>query len=129
MINTNDLIGLKRAWGAFPGDGSGTVDCCLLAADIHRQLGYYDYTPDIMQYFEKYTDDTFPPSIIPRWLLKNAKKLSEPEDHAIVLMRGLGMGALGTIMGDGRMLYISAHSGVVLAPVPLEATHFFRLNK
>ena len=78
MINTNDLIGLRRAWGALPGDSSGMIDCCLMATEVHKRLGYYDYTQDIMQYFEQYTDATFPPSIIPRWLLKNAKKLKAP---------------------------------------------------
>jgi hypothetical protein len=129
MINTNDLIGLRRAWGAFPGDGSGTVDCCLMAAEVHKRLGYYDYTPDILTYFRQYTDDTFPASIIPRWLLQNAERIHNPEPHSIVLMKGQGMGALGTILDEGGMLYISAGSGVVLAPVPEEARHFFKLLK
>ena len=51
MINTNDLIGLRRAWGALPGDSSGMIDCCLMATEVHKRLGYYDYTQDIMQYF------------------------------------------------------------------------------
>jgi hypothetical protein len=129
MINTNDLIGLRRAWGAAPGDNSGMIDCCLMATEVHRRLGYYDYTQDIMQYFEQYTDETFPPSIIPRWLLKNAQRLKAPEDHAVALMRGNGMGALGTVLDDKRMIYISGGSGVVVGPIIFGATHFFRLNK
>lgn len=129
MINTNDLIGLKYAWSASPGDNSGTINCCLMAIEVHKRLGYYDYTQDIMQYFEQYNDETFPPSIIPRWLLKNAKKLKAPEAHAVALMRGHGMGALGTVLDDKRMIYISGRSGVVVGPIISEATHFFRLNK
>jgi hypothetical protein len=129
MINTNEFIGLRRAWGAFPGDGSGTVDCCLLAAEIHKRLGYYDYTPDILKYFQAFTDSTFPPSLIPRWLLQNADRIKSPRLHAIVLMRGKGMGALGTVLEGGQMLYISAGAGVVLAPAVDQAQHFFWLRK
>lgn len=129
MINTNDLIGLRRAWGALPGDASGMIDCCLMATEVHKRLGYYDYTQDIMQYFEQYNDETFPPSIIPRWLLRNATKLMAPEAHAVALMRGHGMGALGTVLDDKRMIYISGRSGVVVGPIISEATHFFRLKK
>ena len=125
----NDLIGLTRAWGAKPGDGSGTVDCCLLFAEVRRRLGYYDHTKDFAIYFDKYTDDTFPRSLMLRWLLKNGTKLAGPEPHAVVLLPGTKGGAMGTVMDDGRVLYISEKMGVVLAPLPSDYGHYFRLYK
>ena len=125
----NDLIGLTRAWGAEPGDGSGTVDCCLLAAEVRRRLGYYDFTPDLAWIFEKYTDETFPSRYMVKWLLQNGTKLAGPEPHALVLMPGLGHGAMGTVMDDCRVLYIGKNNGVVIAPLPAGFGHYFRLNK
>lgn len=125
----NDLIGLQRAWGAHPGDGSGTVDCCLLAAEVHKRLGYYDYTHDIKQYFEKYTDDTFPRIVIAKWLLQNADRLNAPEPHAVVLLPGTDGGALGTVMDDGRVLCILPTVGVALASLDAKIGHYFRLRR
>lgn len=125
----NDLIGLKRAYGAKPGDGSGCVDCCLLALEVHKRLGYYDYTPEIAWIFEKYTDETWPRRIIPRWLLQNSTRLTGPEAHAVVLLPGATGGAMGTVMDDGTVLYISEALGVIRAPLPNMIGHYFRLNK
>ena len=125
----NDLIGLTRAWGAKPGDGSGTVDCCLLAAEVRRRLGYHDYTPDLAWIFERYTDETFPPRYMAKWLLQNGTKLDAPEPHALVLMPGIGYGAMGTVLSDGDVLYIGKSAGVVIAPLPPNFGHYFRLNK
>jgi hypothetical protein len=125
----NDLIGLKRAWGAYPGDGSGTVDCCLLFAEVRRRLGYHDHTPDFAGYFERYTDNTFPRRIMAKWLLQNGTRLNGPERHAVVLLPGTKGGAMGTVMDDGNVLFISERSGVVLAPLPPDYGHYFRLHK
>ena len=126
---TNDLIGLTRAWAAAPGDGSGTVDCCLLAAEVHRRLGYYDYAPDFAWVFKKYTDDSLPSWFMARWLLKNGTRLDGPEPHAVVLMQGDNGGAMGTVMDDGRILHIHKRNGVVIAALPPNAGHYFRLHK
>lgn len=125
----NDLIGLKRAWGAYPGDGSGTVDCCLLLAEVRRRLGYYDYTPDFAPYFEQYTDATFPRGIMIKWLLTNGVRLQEPEPHAVVLLPGSSGGAMGTVLDDGKVLFITEKSGVVIAPIPAGTGYYFRLHK
>jgi len=125
----NDLIGLKRAWGAKPGDGSGTVDCCLLFAEVRRRLGYYDHTPDFAWYFERYTDATFPRRIMAKWLLQNGTRLLEPEPHAVVLLPGLRGGAMGTVMDDGTVLFISEKVGVVRTAIPVGSGHYFRLYK
>ena len=125
----NDLIGLRRAWAAKPGDGSGTVDCCLLFAEVRRRLGYYDHAPDFAWYFEQYTDATFPRRIMAKWLLQNGTRLSGPEPHAVVLLPGSSGGAMGTVMDDGNVLFITEKSGVVLAPIPAGTGHYFRLHK
>jgi hypothetical protein len=125
----NDLIGLQRAWGAKPGDGSGTVDCCLLAAEVRKRLGYYDFTPDLAWVFKQYTDETFSGRYIVKWLLEHGTKLKGPEPHALVLMPGLNHGAVGTVLDDGHVLYISGSSGVVIAPLPSGVGRYFRLNK
>lgn len=125
----NDLIGLKRAWAAAPGDGSGTVDCCLLAAEVHRRLGYYDYTPDFAWVFEQFTDASFPRVFMVRWLLENGTRLRTPQPHAVVLLPGSSGGAMGTVMEDGQVLFINETAGVVIAPVPATIGHYFRLNK
>ncbi len=124
----NDLIGLKRAWAAKPGDGSGTVDCCLLAAEVHKRLGYHDYAPDFAWVFEQYTDDTFPRRYMAKWLLQNGTRLPSPEPHAVVLLPGSSGGAMGTVMDDGSVLFIS-EGGVVRAPLPPNLGHYFRLHK
>jgi hypothetical protein len=125
----NDLIGLKRAWGAYPGDGSGTVDCCLLFAEVRRRLGYYDHTPDFASYFERYTDTTFPRRIMAKWLLQNGTRLDSAELHAVVLLPGASGGAMGTVLDDGNVLFITEKSGVVIAPIPAGTGHYFRLHK
>jgi hypothetical protein len=130
-LSFNDLIGLKRAWAARPGDGSGTVDCCLLAAEVHKRLGYYDYTDDLLAIIEEnnYTDDTFPRIRMAEWLLENGVRLRSPEPHAVVLMPGNDGGAMGTVLDDGHTLYITGSSGVIRAPLPFSHGHHFRLNK
>lgn len=125
----NDLIGLKRAWGVYPGDGSGTVDCCLLFAEVRRRLGYYDYTPEFAWYFKQYTDQTFPRRIMAKWLLQNGTRLNGPERHAVVLLPGASGGAMGTVLDDGNVLFITEKSGVVIAPIPAGTGHYFRLHK
>jgi hypothetical protein len=125
----NDLIGLQLAWGAYPGDGTGTVDCCQLAAEVHKRLGYYDYTHEIEHYYKQYTDDSFPRIIIAKWLLRNADRLMAPEPHAVVLLPGSHGGALGTVMDDGRVLCLLPTMGVALASLNGKVGHYFRLRK
>lgn len=125
----NDLIGLKRAWASKPQDGTGYVDCCLLAAEVHRRLGYYDYTPDFAWVFEQYTDETFPRRYMAKWLLHNGTRLHAPEPHAVVLLPGAQGGAMGTVLDDGNVLFITEKSGVVIAPIAAGTGHYFRLHK
>ena len=129
MINTNDLIGLKRAWGAYPNDGSGTVDCCLLAAEVHKRLGYWDYTDELRTYFRTFTDDTLPKSFIARWLVQHAERLTAPEPHAVVLLPSDETGAVGTVLDDGRILCITKGSGVALTQLAPNVGWYFRLHR
>jgi len=128
VINTNDLIGLQRAWAALPGNAAGTVDCCLLAAEVHKRLGYFDYTPELLTIFTKYTDDTWPKSVIPRWLLKNSTPLDEQSSHAVVLLQGQNGGAMGTVLAPDDILYIGLH-GVIRGPIPPSGGRYFWLHK
>jgi hypothetical protein len=128
MTYVNDLIGLKRAWNARPGDGSGCIDCCVMVAEVRHRLGYHNFLPDIQYFFDRYTDATFPPQGIARWLLKNATRIKEPELHALVLLPGENAGAMGIVLEQG-VLYISSGSGVVVANLPKDIGHYFRLHK
>jgi len=129
MINTNEFIGLTRAWGALPGDGSGQVDCCALAAEVHKRLGYWDYGPELREIFATYNDDTLPPKFIAKWLLKNATRLAGPEPHAVVLLPSPGVGALGTVMEDNTVLFIGPGGKVIRSALPANDGWYFRLNK
>lgn len=125
----NDLLGLKRAWGAYPGDGSGTVDCCLLALEVHKRLGYHDYTPEVAWIFEQYTDDTLPKNFIAKWLLQNGTRLEQQQPHALALLPSHGVGAVGTVLDDGTMLFIGPGGSVIRTTVPHDFGWYFRLNK
>lgn len=125
----NDLIGLRRAWAAKPSDQSGFVDCCLLAAEVHRRLGYHDYTSDFAWVFSTYTNETFPKRYIAKWLLSNGTRLMHPEPHAVVLLPGSQGGAMGTVLDDGNVLFITEKTGVVIAPIPAGIGHYFRLKQ
>ena len=125
----NDLIGLKQSWHGRAGDGSGAINCCLLMAEARRRLGYHDFTEEFHQIVKAYTPSSLPLLLIPRWLLQNGTRLQDPEPHAVALLPGQTMEALGTVMDDGRVLFISQENGVVIAPLHSGAGHFFRLHK
>jgi hypothetical protein len=125
----NDLIGLTRAWGAKAGDGSGAIDCCLMAAEVHYRLGYWNYLPELEKIFAKYTEEALPPSFIARWLLANGTRLKGPENHAVVLLPGPLLGALGTVLDKDDVLFIGPAGRVIRSPLPADAGWYFRLNK
>lgn len=125
----NDLIGLKMQWGARVGDGTGCTDCLSLTAEVHKRLGYHDYTHHFDWVYKQYSQQSFPKTFIAKWLLKNGVRLNSPKPHAVVLLPSNGKGALGTVMDDGRVLFISEHSGVILASLPESIGHYFWLNK
>jgi hypothetical protein len=125
----NDLIGLKYRWASKPSSGQGTTDCFHLAAEVHRRLGYHDYAPDFAWVFERFTDETFPRRLLGKWLLAAGQRLPAPERDAVVLLPGLRGGALGTVIGDGNVLFISDRCGVVLTALHPSAGYYFRLNK
>lgn len=129
MINTNEFIGLTRAWGALPNDGSGQIDCCALAAEVHKRLGYWDYGPELQEIFKTYNDDTLPPTFIAKWLLKNGKRLKAPEPHAVVLLPSPGVGALGTVMEDNTVLFIGPNGRVIRTEIPAESGWYFKLDR
>lgn len=129
MINANEFIGLTRAWGALPNDGSGQIDCCALAAEMHKRFGYWDYGPELREIFSKYNDDTLPSKFIAKWLLKNGTRIMQPEPHAVVLLPSTGVGALGTIMEDKTVLFIGPGGRVIRSALTRINGWYFRLNK
>jgi len=125
----NDLIGLQYSWSSKYGDGTGAINCALLAAEVHKRLGYYDYTNEVIAILSKHTENNFPKRNIVKWLLDNGKRLKKPEPHAIVLMPGVHVGALGTLTDDASLLFISKQFGVILAKHCHPVGHFFKLHK
>jgi hypothetical protein len=72
---------------------------------------------------------TFPRRMMAKWLLANGTRIKEPELHSVVLMPGPNLGAMGTVLNDGHTLYISSSAGAIIAPLPFDFGHHFRLNK
>jgi hypothetical protein len=124
----NDLIGLKRAWAARPGDGSGTVDCCLLAAEVHKRLGYADYTERFEWVYELYDEQTFPRGLLVRWMLQNGTRLQAATPGAVALLPTAVGSALGTILEDGAM-FLAPNNTVVKAPLPSGVGHYFWMHQ
>ena len=125
----NDLIGLHYRWGGKPGDGTGTIDCFVLWAEVRRRFGFYDYSQDFDWAHEAYNEESLPPWFIPRWFLRNGKRIAAPEPFSIALFPAKHGSAVGTVLDDGRVVFISEENGVVIAPMPPSIGHYFRLNK
>ena len=128
-MNTNDLIGLKYGWGCVPGDGTGKTDCFQLACEIHKRLGFADYTDQFAWVYRDYKDETFPRIKIGKWLLENGQRVSNPEPGAIVLLPGSVGAALGTVMDDDTTIYIGPSQTVIRLGLPADSGHYFWMNK
>jgi len=128
-MNTNDLIGLKYGWGYAPGDGSGQTDCFQLACEVHKRLGFADYTAQFAWVYADYQDETFPRVKIARWLLENGHRLNTPKTGAIVLLPGSVGAALGTVMEDGTTVFIGPNQTVIRLALPVDSGNYFWMNK
>jgi len=117
MINVNDLIGLVYGWGHRPDDGSGKTDCFQLACEIHRRLGFGDYSPQYNWVYAEYTDDTFPRRRMARWLLENGIRCKHPKPGAVVLLPVEVGAALGTYIDSTDVLFIGPGHHVIRAPL------------
>jgi hypothetical protein len=127
-LSCNDLIGLRYCWGASPCSNSGFTDCFQLASEVHRRLGFGDYTRKFDWVYELYDEATFPKGLLVRWLLQNGTRLSVPRPGAVALLPAAVGSALGTIVEDGA-LYLSPGGTVIKAPLPADVGHFFWMHE
>ena len=127
-LSCNDLIGLRYCWGASPCSNSGFTDCFQLASEVHRRLGFGDYTRKFDWVYELYDEATFPKGLLVRWLLQNGQRLSDPRPGAVALLPATVGSALGTIVEDGA-LFLSPGGTVIKAPLPADVGHFFWMHE
>ena len=127
MINTNDLIGLQYGWGHAPDDGSGKTDCFQLVCEVRSRLGLGDYRDQFDWVYDSFTEDNFRRGLIARWLLQNGKRTTNRDLGLVGLMPGAAGAALGSIMGDGTVLFIAPSKAVIRTPV--DVNYAFRMNK
>lgn len=117
MITVNDLIGLSYGWGHRPDDGSGKTDCFQLACEVHRRMGFGDYSPQYDWVYTEYTDNTFPRRRMARWMLENGERRKTPVSGAVVLLPVEVGAALGTYIDDTDVLFIGPGNHVIRAPL------------
>ena len=127
-LSCNDLIGLRYCWGASPCSNSGFTDCFQLASEVHRRLGFGDYTRKFDWVYELYDEATFPKGLLVRWLLQNGQRLQNPQPGAVALLPAAVGSALGTIVEDGA-LFLSPGGTVIKAPLPADVGHFFWMHE
>ena len=127
-LSFNDLIGLQYRWGAAPWEGNGHTDCFQLACEVHRRLGFSDYTAKFDWVYELFDETTFPKGQLARWLLQNGERLKEPKPGAVTLLPAHVGSALGTILHDGA-LFLSPAGTVIKAPLPSGTGHFFWMEE
>jgi hypothetical protein len=126
ILSCNDLIGIPYQWGAAP--STGKTDCFQLVCEIRRRLGLKDYAPDFAWVYAQYNEQTFRRGLLPRWLLQNGKRITEPVHGAVALLPAAIGSALGTIVEDGA-LFLSPGGTVIKAPLPAGVGHFFWMNE
>ncbi len=112
----NDLIGLPYQWGARPEEGA--TDCFMLCGTIRRRLGLSDYFQEYGWLYDKWDGTTFPASIVLRWLRKHGR-VGPPRVGAVACIQSAKGFALGTVVDDDGVVYISPGERVTRAPVRL----------
>ena len=125
----NDLIGLQYGWGHAPWDGSGKTDCFQLACEVHKRLGFADYTEQFEWVYRDYTDDTFPRKLILRWLLDNGTRIDTPRPGAVAFLPGEAGAALATVLEDTAVLFIAPSQNVVRSYIPAGMGAYFWMNR
>jgi len=125
-LSFNDLIGLPYSWGAAP--WSGKNDCFQLACEVHKRLGFADYTERFEWVYELYDEQTFPRGLLVRWMLQNGTRLEVATPGAVVLLPTAMGSALGTILEDGAM-FLAPNNTVVKAPLPGGVGHYFWMHQ
>lgn len=124
----NDLVGLRYGWGHRPGDGSGCTDCFQLACEVRNRLGLSDYRDRFAWVYRDWTEESFPRSMIVRWVLEHGSRLQKPRRGAIALLPTEAGAALGTYLGRA-LLFIGPGQNVVQAPLPDGVARFFWMDR
>jgi hypothetical protein len=125
----NDLIGLRYGWGHAPWDGSGKTDCFQLACEVHKRLGFADYTEQFEWVYRDYTDETFPRKLILRWLLDNGTRIDAPRHGAVAFLLGEAGAALATVLENDAVLFIAPSQNVVRSQIPAGTGAYFWMNR
>lgn len=122
----NDLIGLRYEWGCGP--WTGKTDCFQLACEVHKRLGFIDYSEKFDWVYNLYDEKTFPRGQLVRWLLENGTRLQSAKLGAVVLLPATAGSALGTVLDDGA-IFLSPNQTVVKAPLPNGVGHYFWMHQ
>jgi hypothetical protein len=125
-LSFNDLIGLPYQWGAAP--WSGKTDCFQLACEVHKRLGFADYSNQFEWVYELFDESTFAKPLLARWMIENGTRLKRPVIGAVAMLPAAIGSALGTIVEDGA-LFLSPSGAVIRAPLPSGIGHYFWMNK
>ncbi len=125
-LSFNDLIGLPHQWGFAP--WSGKTDCFQLACEVRRRLGLSDYADRFEWVYELFGEDTFPASLLARWMVENGTRLQQSRLGAAVLLPASSGLALGTVLEDGA-IFLSPGGTVIRAPLPSSIGHYFWMNQ
>jgi hypothetical protein len=80
-LSFNDLIGLPYQWGAAP--WSGKTDCFQLACEVHKRLGFADYSNQFEWVYELFDESTFAKPLLARWMIENGTRLKQPTPGAV----------------------------------------------
>ena len=123
----NDLIGLQYQWGASFADGSGYTDCFQLVCEIRKRLGLSDYSGKFEWAYDSYTQETFKPIRLAKWLLQTGRRLTLPRHGAVALLADPTSPALGSVV-DGSIVFIAAGKRVVCIPTPRVSAYYFWID-
>lgn len=127
MINVHDLVGLPYRWGARPVEGA--TDCFMLCGEVRRRLGLPDYFQQYSWIYERWDAFSFPSAIVLRWLQRHGR-LSEPVIGAVACLPSSTNGfALGTLIDEDRVLFISPGGRATVSPLGLLEVRLFMDKK
>jgi len=123
----NDLIGLEYRWGSAFADGKGYTDCFQLVCEIRRRLGLSDYAGKFEWAYDSYTQDSFRPIRLARWLLETGTRLTLPVHGAVALLADPTTPALGSVVEDS-IVFISAGKRVVSVSAQRVSAYYFWID-
>ena len=123
----NDLIGLEYQWGASFADGKGYTDCFQLVCEIRKRLGLSDYSSKFAWAYNSYTQDTFKPIRLAKWLLQAGRRLTLPEHGAVALLADPTSPALGSVVNNS-VVFISAGKRVIRVPISRVSAYYFWID-